>query len=249
MCKQHEGCKFRASTGLRNLDNKIIFKNHYLKHTGKVLAPFGKDKRKWKQSKQGELDENVESVMRVKCADPLPEDVIKATQTFKGQTPSYNEAWRALKYKKIQDRINEKQSYELLIPYLEKFVLNNPNSTVDYAVDENSAIKYCFICHGSMNAKLHYVRPVISIDATFMKEDNNRQWTLYMATVLSANNELVTVAFAITRDNENYAGWKMFLENLNKSCPIISARHEKKIVARTDTLPLFRIETKALLRQ
>ena len=76
-----------------------------------------------------------------------------------------------------------------------------------------------------MNAKLHHVRPIISIDATFMKEDTDKQWTLYMATVLSANNELVPVAFAITKNNENFAGWNMFLQNLHRDCPIISARH------------------------
>ena len=120
-CKQHEGYQFRVATGLRIADQKIIFKNCNLKHTGKVLAPFGK--RKWKERKQGLLTENIEHVMKAKCADALPEDVVKAKQSFKGNTPLYNEAWRALKYKKINDKMEENRSYELIVPYLEQFVV------------------------------------------------------------------------------------------------------------------------------
>ncbi len=226
-CKQHEGCNFRVAFGLRHSDKKIIAKNANLRHTGKVLAPISKDNRKWKQPKNGVLDESVETVMRVKSADPLPSDVIKAAQTFKGVKPSYNEAWRALKTKKENSRLNKKRSYQLLIPYLETFVLNNPNSVIDYALDDEQSIKHCFVCHGSMNAKLHHVRPILSIDATFLKEENNKpKCTLYIATALSANNELVPIAFALTRDNENTEGWTMFLRNLNTGCPILSARHK-----------------------
>ena len=165
-------------------------------------------------------------MIRVKNSEPLPVDVIKTTQSFIGKTPSYNEAWRALKDKKINDKQYEKRSYELLIPYLEQFLINNPNSCIDYALDEEKCIKYCFLCHGSMNAKLQHVRPVMSIDATFIKDGDKPNCTLYIGTVLSANNDLVPVAFALTRENENFEGWKMFLNNLKRSCPILGVRHK-----------------------
>jgi hypothetical protein len=77
-----------------------------------------------------------------------------------------------------------------------------------------------------MNTKLQHVCPVISIDATFLKEGEKAKCTLYIATALSANNELVPVAFALTRDNENTEGWTMFLNNLKRSCPILLVRHK-----------------------
>ena len=175
ICKQHEGCKFRAATGFRGTDKSIVFKNCHLKHSGKVLPPFAKDDRKWKKRLNGRLKDSVEQVKRCKNADPLPADVIKATQSFKGKKPSYNEAWRTLKYQKQKEIMDDKRSYELIIPYLEKFVINNPNSVVDYSVDENNCITHCFICHGSMNAKLHHVRPIICIDATFVKEEDDEK--------------------------------------------------------------------------
>ena len=226
-CKEHSECQFRVVTGIRFADKQIVFKNFNLRHTGKVLPPISKNQRKWKERKQGILNPSIEKVITFKDAKPLPKDVIKAAQTSEAINPSYNEAWRALEYKKRVEVLDDELSYQLLIPYLESFVKNNPESVVDYELDEDNSIKFFFICHGSMNAKLHHVRPVISIDATFMKEDTHKQWTLYMATVLSANNELVPVAFAITRENENIEGWKMFLRNLNKGCPIISVCHPK----------------------
>ena len=148
--------------------------------------------------------------------------IVKASQRIRSEKTSYHQAWRALDDQQKLERQIELQSYELLIPYLESFVFNNPNSRIDYAVDEELAIKYVFICHGQTNAKLHHVRPVVSIDATFLK---NTKGTLYMATALSANNELFPLAFAITNDNENTEGWKLFLSNLKKNCPILATRH------------------------
>jgi hypothetical protein len=53
---------------------------------------------------------------------------------------------------------------------LEQFVVNNQNLGIDYAVDDDQCIKHCFLFHGSMKKKLQHTQPVISIDATFIKE-------------------------------------------------------------------------------
>jgi hypothetical protein len=83
---------------------KIVAKKGNLCHTGLVLAPIAKDNHKWRQSRKGELDDSINTIIRVKCADPLPEDVIKATQSFQGKKPTYNEAWRGLKYQKVNQK-------------------------------------------------------------------------------------------------------------------------------------------------
>ena len=74
-----------------------------------------------------------------------------------------------------------------------------------------------------MNGKLKYVRPIMAIDAAHMRSES--KGTLYIATVLSSNNEILPIAITITSDNENYDGWKYFLTNLKKSCKIIDSNH------------------------
>ena len=223
-CKQHSDCPFVASFGRRHSDRKVILKNFNLHHKGTVLSGFAKDGRKWKVPRQGMLDECIEHVSKIKYESPNPRDLVKTSQTLTGERPPYNVAWRALDDNKATNRFNDRQRYQLLIPYLEAFAEKNKNSKIAYSLDDNNAFNYIFVCHGDTNAKLHHVRPVITIDATFLKE-NNGLGTLYMATALSANNELFTIAFGISKDNENYESWKIFLKNLKESCPVISTRH------------------------
>jgi len=64
---------------------------------------------------------------------------------------------------------------------------------------------------------------VMSLDATHLRSE----WkgTLYVASVKTACNELYPVAFAIMRDNENYEGWKWFLDNLSSSIEMLKMEH------------------------
>jgi hypothetical protein len=106
---------------------------------------------------------------------------------------------------------------------LEQFKTLNPGSTAVYDVDENSAITKIFICPSIMNNKLRYARPVMSINAAHLCEDN--KGTLYLACIKSGNNEILPVAIGITEENENMSGWKFFLQNLDLSCGNLTVTH------------------------
>jgi hypothetical protein len=98
-----------------------------------------------------------------------------------------------------------KQSYNLIVPYLEEFVERNPGSTAIAKKSGTDNIRRLFICPGIMQEALRFVRPVMSLDAANMRS----QWggTLYVATVKTACDELFPVAFAIMDKNENQDGW------------------------------------------
>ena len=74
-----------------------------------------------------------------------------------------------------------------------------------------------------MNNKLRYVRPGMSLDAAHMTSEV--KGTLYLATIMSGNNEILPVAICMTTDNENYKGWKYFLEKLNQACGYLTVKH------------------------
>jgi hypothetical protein len=49
--------------------------------------------------------------------------------------------------------------------------------------------------------------------------------TVYIATVKSALDEIFPVAMALSSENENYNGWKHFLEDLKEAVPMLSQPH------------------------
>jgi hypothetical protein len=70
-----------------------------------------------------------------------------------------------------------------------------------------------------MNDSLHYVKPIMSLDATHLKSGS--KGVLYLATVKTGLNELYPVAIAIERANEGYDGWIIFLLYLKNACPLM----------------------------
>ena len=85
-----------------------------------------------------------------------------------------------------------------------------------------------------MNAKLRYVRPLMSLDATHLR--SIWKGTLYIASVKTGMDEIFPVAFAITLDNENNEGWNYFCEHLKKACPTLVIPH---VIPRCDRFGYF----------
>jgi hypothetical protein len=227
VCKQHIGCSFYASFGLRYNSQKIILKRCNMDHCGKLSSGYSsKDGRADKTRRKGMLNDSISTVLQVKASCPNPSDVVKTSQSMHGHTTSYDQAWRSLN---VDDKIQQKknlQSYQLIGPYLRKFAELNPHSGINYEIYPNGQFARCFVMPALMQSKLCFVRPVISLDACHLR--SKAKGTLYTATVLSAANEIYPIAFAITKDNENHDGWTFFLENLKQNCSIITEPHWKE---------------------
>ena len=106
---------------------------------------------------------------------------------------------------------------------MEEFQNKNPESAVFYERDSDKAITSLFICPAIMNNKLRFVRPVISLDAAHLSSEN--KGTLYLATIKSGNDEILPIAIGMTIENENYKGWKYFLNHLKTSCGVLTINH------------------------
>lgn len=99
---------------------------------------------------------------------------------------------------------------------------------MNHVVDDNGHIDRFFVCPAFMNNAIRYTRPVMSLDACHLKS----RWkgTLYLASVKTPCDEIVPVAMAITKDNENEDGWTWFLQNLLSACEFMVVDHPKASV-------------------
>ncbi len=184
----------------------VYTKGHRLKqHISQTIAPV------------------IETIKEVKRAKPVAHDVVKASRSLHGRQPTIKQGNKVLENAREREKVEAKRSYQFLIPYLTQFQQNNPGTVIDYHRDKNLSITKFFVCPGIMNNKLRYVRPVLSLDAAHLSSDV--KGTLYLATVLSGNNEILPIAFGMTEDNENKEGWLFFLRNLKKACPMLLEHH------------------------
>ena len=70
-----------------------------------------------------------------------------------------------------------------------------------------------------MNRVLNYVRPVVSLDAAHLRSAH--KGTLYVASVLSGNNDAFPIGFMISSGNEDRENWRKMLTKLKEACPLI----------------------------
>ena len=152
----------------------------------------------------------------------VAKDVMKAAANVEGEDFTYHQSYWGIR-RVFEDRAHKQSSYEMIGPYLQKFVSLNPGSKVGMEVDVDLNITQFFVCPGTMNASLQFVRPVMSFDACHLKS----KWsgTLYVASVKSGQDNLYPVAMGIGRENENEAGWTWFLELLSSALEILTSDH------------------------
>jgi hypothetical protein len=80
----------------------------------------------------------------------------------------------------------EYQNFELLVFYLKELKECNAGSIIGYPLDDNKYFKNFHVFPRFMNGSLHFVGPVVSLDAAHVT--STRVATLYVASVLSGAN-------------------------------------------------------------
>jgi hypothetical protein len=93
----------------------------------------------------------------------------------------------------------------------------NPGTVTGFSVDDKNCLTGMYFIPGIMNHNLQFVRPVLSLDACHLL--SSYQGTLFVASTLSAANEIYIIGFQITACNEDEQSWIKFLTNLKEACP------------------------------
>ena len=70
-------------------------------------------------------------------SSPKPADIQITAGKYEGEILIYNTSWRKCQeVKQVSMKVVEK-AFELVIPFLEEWKENNPQSTVEWSVDNN----------------------------------------------------------------------------------------------------------------
>ena len=74
---------------------------------------------------------------------------------------------------------------------------------------------------GFMDGMLKFVLPVIWLDAAHTMQYEEQIGTLYIASALSAANEVYLLGFLLSSENEDWETWTVFLRKLKDACPCL----------------------------
>ena len=136
------------------------------------------------------------------------------------QSSTYITAWRALKSECMAKKRLGCQSFQLVGPYVEALRKSNPGSVLGYTCLPTNELHSIHFIPGFMNKALKFVRQVISLDAAHLRSEF--KGTLYVASVLTGNNDVFPIGFMIAAGNENRETWVQMLTYLKEACPIVS---------------------------
>ncbi|XP_062075857.1 uncharacterized protein LOC133779983 [Humulus lupulus] len=165
-----------------------------------------------------------------KC--PNPAQIVNEMNKNLGVKCSYWKAWTARKCAHELLRGSAVNSYPKLPSYLYMVQNSNPGVYTRLIVDEEQKFIYLFLSLGVSIRGFRYMRKVIYIDGTHLK--NQFGGNLLIATAQYGNFQIYHLAFGIV-DSENDASWNWFLTCLRDQVPdttglmFISDRHKSII--------------------
>ena len=149
---------------------------------------------------------------------------MKAAPHLKNDSTTYGQSFKVLRDYSHRRWEAGDVSFQMILPYLDKFVELNPGSTARCDTEELYT-KRLFVCPSIIKTSLRHMRPIMSLDAAHLKS----KWkgTLYTASVKTGSDNIYPVAMAIMNGNENEAGWTWFLELLHDLLEILVMDHPK----------------------
>nr|XP_016464855.1 PREDICTED: protein FAR1-RELATED SEQUENCE 4-like [Nicotiana tabacum] len=135
-----------------------------------------------------------------------PAFVMAEMQKLHGLDIGYHKAWRAIQRVSALIRGTPEENYELLSSYLYMMRSKNPGTYTDIMIDDNNRFLYMFYAYGSLISGWNHCRPVIAVDATFLK--SKVCGVLMISVSKDANNQTFPLVFGIAKsENNNSYEW------------------------------------------
>ncbi|XP_070013492.1 uncharacterized protein [Nicotiana sylvestris] len=143
-----------------------------------------------------------------------PAFVMAEMQKLHGLDIGYHKAWRAIQHASALIRGSPEENYELLCSYLYMMTSKNPGTYTNIKIDDNNRFLYMFYAYGSSIAGWNHCRPVIAIDATFLK--SKYRGVLMISVSKDANNQIFPLAFGIA-ESENNNSYEWYFSQLRNA--------------------------------
>ncbi|XP_047253618.1 uncharacterized protein LOC124887746 [Capsicum annuum] len=124
---------------------------------------------------------------------------------------SYNKEWQAIQHAYKVIRGTAEENYNRLPSYLHMKKENNPKMYTNIKRDDENRFQYAFFAYGASIIGWTNYRPIIMIDAIFLKAKYHG--FLMIAVSKDGNNNIFSLAFGIT-DSENNESYNWFFNQL-----------------------------------
>ncbi|XP_070004532.1 uncharacterized protein [Nicotiana sylvestris] len=112
----------------------------------------------------------------------------------------YHKAWRAIQKAIAFIRGTPEENYQILPSYLHMMVAKNPGTYTSIKRDAQNRFAYLFFAPVASVAGWSYCRPVIAVDATFLK--SKYRGVIFVVVSKDANNQIFPLCFGVA-DSEN----------------------------------------------
>ncbi|XP_070018257.1 uncharacterized protein [Nicotiana sylvestris] len=144
-----------------------------------------------------------------------PAFVMAEMQKLHGLDIGYHKAWRAIQLASALIRGTPEENYELLSSYLYMMRSKNPGTYTNIKIDDNNrTVSFMFYAYGSSIAGWNHCRPVIAVDATFLK--SKFRGVLMILVSKDANNQIFPLAFGIA-ESENNNSYEWYFSQLRNA--------------------------------
>ncbi|KAM3344049.1 hypothetical protein P3S68_026140 [Capsicum galapagoense] len=141
---------------------------------------------------------------------------------------SYNKEWQAIQHAYKVIRGTAEENYNRLPSYLHMKKENNPEMYTNIKRNDENKFQYAFFAYGASIIGWTNYRPIIMVDAIFLKA--KYRGVLMIAVSKDGNNNIFSLAFGIT-DSENNESYNWFFNQLRhaigvrEQLSILSNRH------------------------
>jgi hypothetical protein len=227
-CREHINCPFEIRFSRRRSDGMYSVSRMKTRHAEVCRPSLAADGGKWKACYSSKmLNDAITKVLKNKHVAPTARDVVKTLANKKNdsQVVSYNTAWSAVNRDTMVTKRLGYKSFQLVEPYTEELVRTNPGLVLGFSRLPTFELQSIHFFPGFMNNALEFVRLVISLDAAYLQ--SKFKGTLYVASVLTGNNDVFPIGFMIVAGNEDGETWIQVLTYLKEACPIIYQQHQK----------------------
>ncbi|XP_070035483.1 protein FAR1-RELATED SEQUENCE 4-like [Nicotiana tomentosiformis] len=135
-------------------------------------------------------------------------------QKLHGLDIGYHKAWRAIQRASTLIRGTPEKNDELLSSYLYMMKSKNSGTYTNIKIDDNNRFLYMFYAYASLIAGWNHCRPVIAVDATFLK--SKYRGVLMISVLNDENNQIFPLAFGIA-ESENNNSYEWYFSELRNA--------------------------------
>nr|XP_009795725.1 PREDICTED: uncharacterized protein LOC104242381 [Nicotiana sylvestris] len=129
----------------------------------------------------------------------------------------YHKAWRAVQKAISCIRGTPQENYQILPSYLHMMVHGNPGTYTSIKRDKQNRFAYMFFAPATSITGWCYCRPVIAVDAIFLK--SKYRGILFIVVSKDANNQFFPLSFGVT-DLENNEAYIWFFGEMRKAIQV-----------------------------